>query len=44
MEKTTVETREFVRYDELGPVMLLPALILLGLVLLLESTFLMKVP
>jgi Ca-activated chloride channel family protein len=44
MEKTTVETREFVRYDELGPIMLLPALILLGLVLLLESTVLLKVP
>jgi Ca-activated chloride channel homolog len=44
MEKTTVETREFVRYDELGPIMLLPALILLGLVLLLESTLLLKVP
>ncbi len=44
MEKTKVETREYVRYDEVGPVMLLPAFILLGAVLVLESTLLLKVP
>jgi Ca-activated chloride channel family protein len=44
MEKTTVESREFVRYDELGPIMLLPAFILLAGVLLLESTLFLKVP
>ena len=38
------DTREYLRYDELGPVMLLPALALLLLVLLLESTMLLKVP
>ncbi len=44
MEKTKVETREYVRYDELGPIMLVPAFVLLGLVLVLESTLLIKVP
>lgn len=44
METTKIETREYLRYDELGPVMLLPALALLLLVLLLESTMLLKVP
>jgi Ca-activated chloride channel family protein len=44
METTRVETREYVRYDELGPVMLLPAFILLLAVLLLESTLVLKVP
>jgi Ca-activated chloride channel family protein len=44
METTRMETREFVRYDELGPVMLLPALGLLLIVLVLESTVLLKVP
>lgn len=44
METTRMESREFVRYDELGPVMLLPAFGLLLAVLLLESTLLLKVP
>jgi Ca-activated chloride channel family protein len=44
METTRMETREFVRYDELGPVMLLPAFGLLLVVMLLESTVLLKVP
>lgn len=44
LEKTKVETREYVRYDELGPLLLLPAFIIVGLILLLESTLLLKVP
>lgn len=44
MEKTKIETREYVRYDEIGPLLLLPAFVLLGVVLLLESTILLKVP
>jgi Ca-activated chloride channel family protein len=44
METTRLETREYVRYDELGPIMLLPACGLLLAVLLLESTVLLKVP
>jgi Ca-activated chloride channel family protein len=44
LEKTKVETREYVRYDELGPFLLLPAFVLIGVILLLESTLLLKVP
>jgi Ca-activated chloride channel family protein len=44
MEKTKVETREYVRYDEIGPILLLPAFVLLGVILFLESTILLKVP
>ncbi len=44
METTRIESREYVRYDELGPVMLLPALVLLLTILIFESTLLLKVP
>jgi Ca-activated chloride channel family protein len=44
LEKTKVETREYVRYDEIGPFLLLPAFVLIGIIMLLESTFLLKVP
>jgi len=44
LEKTKVETREYVRYDELGPLLLLPAFVIIGVILLRESTLLLKVP
>ena len=44
LETTTIETEEYVRYDEAGPALLMPALVLLVLVLVLESTLLSKIP
>jgi Ca-activated chloride channel family protein len=44
LETTTIETEELVRYDEAGPALLLPALCLLVVVLLAESSLLLKVP
>jgi Ca-activated chloride channel family protein len=44
LETTKMESQEYVRYDEAGPALLVPALVLLLLVMLLESTVLLKVP
>jgi Ca-activated chloride channel family protein len=44
LETTEIETEEFVRYDEAGPILLLPALVLLIVVVVMEHSYLLKIP
>ncbi len=44
LETTRIETAEFVRYDEVGPLLLLPALAVLLAVVVCENSIALKVP
>lgn len=44
LEKTELKVREYVNYDELFRLFLLPALFLLGLESILKNTFLLRIP